>query len=1031
MDTEKTNTEQATPPPEQILAPLKLRLFGDFAAWVCGRPLPKMRSRKETLLLALMALNGGKEINRVTLAQTLWPFPEHSTEQANRYLRRSLSEVRHALGGEAARLESPTPRTVRLDLSRCDCDVVRFDAALLASAGTADAARKSALKLYEGPLLHGFTEAWIIEERARREADYRRTLRIIGAEAIAAGEYDEAIAHLQRAVALDPFAEDALQQLMTALASARQYNAAFRAYQELADLLQRERSARPDAATTALYLRLREAARSEAALAAASPPKERGSSYRLPHPLTPLIGREEALREIEARLSKARLVTLVGTGGVGKTRLSLQIAENAVEKRAFKDGVCLVELAALTDATLLPQAVALALGVQESGENPLATLLAYLRSKTLLLILDNCEHLLADCRTLAAALLAASPRLRILATSRQALGVLGENVWRPPALLCPPHDAFVERPDAPEARVPRETIRCWPALQLFVERAAAVRGDFVLTFANAPAAARICQRLDGVPLCLELAAARINPLTVEEIAERLNEILPLLSRGNPTALPRHQTLSSLIGWSYDLLTEKERLLLTALSIFRGGWTLAAAEAVCSNESEKRSISDLLNPSEVLDLLSDLTDKCLVTRAEEAGGQTRFSMQESIRQFAESVLNQPERAEEKTGLLARYAAYYLALAEEAEPRLRSGEQMQWLARLRAEQDNLRAALHWALRSAPEIHLRLTASLWRFWIMLSATAEGSRNLAEAVTATPVAAKLRALRARCQIVRGLLADIQGKSETYQEIVEEGIREAREAGDAWTEIYGNVILAWIYRQWDMGRAEAILRAAVERAREQGDSWLIAESLSTLAFCRAYTNQKEAIGDLLDDGLNHARAAGDHFLVAELISHRGMYALHERRYRIAQACYDEARSIREALGDYQSAASSLYYLGIVAYRQRDTGRAADFFRRTLAIAWRYDSARKMSAALEGLAYVAHAENDAERAACLLSAATTQRTQFSHPLLSLLEDEGAAPLRERLQADLEDETFALSWSRGNRFPKEEAVRYAMQTKKDG
>ena len=1030
MDTRKTNTEQATPPPEETLAPLKLRLFGDFAAWVCGRPLPKMRSRKETLLLALLALNGGKEINRVTLAQTLWPFPEHSTEQANQYLRRSLSELRHALGGEAGRLESPTPRTLRLDLSRCDCDVVRFDAALLASAGTADAARKTALRLYQGPLLHGFTEAWIVEERAQREADYRKTLRIISAEAIAAGEYDDAIAHLQRAIALDPFAEDARQQLMTALASARQYNAAFRAYQELADLLQRESNTRPDAATTALYLRLREAARSEAALAAASPPVERGRLYRLPHPLTPLIGREEALREIETRLSETRLVTLVGTGGVGKTRLSLQIAENAVERRAFTDGVCLAELAALTDATLLPQAVALALGVQESGENPLAALIAYLRSKSLLLILDNCEHLLIPCRELAAALLAACPRLRILATSRQPLGVLGENVWRPPALLCPPHDAFVERPDAPKTRVPLETIRRWPALQLFVERAAAVRGDFVLTFANAPAAARICQYLDGVPLCLELAAARINPLSVEEIAERLNESLPLLSRGNPTALPRHQTLSSLIGWSYDLLTEKERLLLTSLSLFRGGWTLAAAETICSSMSEKRRFSDILHSSEVLDLLTDLTDKCLVTRAEEAGGQTRFSMQESIRQFAEAVLNEPERAAEKMRLQARYAAYYLALAEEAEPRLRSGDQRQWLARLQAEQDNLRAALQWALRCDLEIHLRLTAALWRFWTLLSASAEGSRNLAEAVTTLPVSARLRALRARCQIVRGLLADIQGKSEAYQAIVEEGIREAREAGDAWTETYGNVILAWVYRQWDMPQAERILRSAVDRARELQDSWLIAEALSTLAFCCAYTNQKEALGDLLDDGLNHARATGDHSLVAELISHRGMYALHERRYRIAQACYDEARRINEALGNHLLVASALYYLGVTVFQQKEIELAGDFFRRTLAIGWEYDNARKIAAGLEGLAHIAHAKNDSRRAVCLLSAADVQRRRFSHPLLSLLDEQGAEPLRQRLQGVLDDEAFTLFWSRGALLPIEDAVRYAMAAKSE-
>src|SRR5579884_1061615 len=428
----------------------------------------------------------------------------------------------------------------------------------------------------------------------------------------------------------------------------------------------------------------------------------------LPVQLTSFIGREKEMEEIKRLLSRTRLLTLTGSGGCGKTRLAAQVGADLLAD--FADGVWLVELAAIADPALVPQTVASTLGIREEpGQRLLETLQQHLKPKSLLLLLDNCEHLSAACAQLAETLLQACPNLRILASSREALGIAGELAYRVPSLSLP---ELPRLPSAEAALVPA-LARC-EATRLFVERAALSYPGFALTEQNAPAVAQVCVRLDGIPLAIELAAARIKVLSADQIAARLDDRFRLLTGGSRTALPRQQTLRALIDWSYDLLSEAERTLLRRLSVFAGGWTLEAAEAVCS--------------ADALHLLTSLVDKSLAVYEEQAG-EARYRLLETVREYARDRLLESGEMEE---VRERHFAFFLRMAEEIEPKLTGLEQAAWLDRLEGEYDNLRAASGWALSAAEgaQAGLRLAGALWRFWEIRGHIDEGRGRLKNAL-------------------------------------------------------------------------------------------------------------------------------------------------------------------------------------------------------------------------------------------------------------------------------------------------------------
>src|SRR5215207_1559152 len=488
------------------------------------------------------------------------------------------------------------------------------------------------------------------------------------------------------------------------------------------------------------------------------PPLRTLDAYRnnLPIQPTPLVGREKEVADVCERLARpgVRLLTLTGTGGTGKTRLGLQVAAELTDE--FEDGVFFVSLAAISDPEFVVPAVAGTLGVKEAGGQPLLESLEdYLREKRILLVLDNFEQVL-EAAPMVSELLSAAPYLKVLATSRIPLRLYGEHEYSVPPLALPDP----ERPPSVERLTQYEAVR------LFVERAQAAKVDFSVTNDNAPAVAEICHRLDGLPLAIELAAARIKLLTAQAMLARLGNRLKLLTGGARDLPERQRTLRSTIEWSYGLLEEDEKTLFARLSVFAGGRTLEAIEAICDAEGDL--------PVDVLDGVESLVDESLLRQEEGPGGEPRFVMLETIHQYAKEKLQESGESENLRKLHARY---FLALAEEAEPRLRGPEDVEWLERLEAEHDNLRAALSWALeRGEAELALRLAGALWRFWEARGLYSEGHRWLEEALAKANGASA--AARAKALEGEGWLVYHSGQVDQAVIAAREGLKLSEQAG-------------------------------------------------------------------------------------------------------------------------------------------------------------------------------------------------------------------------------------------------------------
>jgi len=527
-------------------------------------------------------------------------------------------------------------------------------------------------------------------------------------------------------------------------------------------------------------------------------------------------------------------VTLTGTGGCGKTRLALQVAEGLID--SYSDGVWLVELAPLADAALVPDVVASALGVRGGPGQPIqATLLSFLRSRQLLLLLDNCEHLIEACARTSDAILRSCSGVRILATSREALGIAGEVSYRVPSLSVPPVDRSTRLSEVAASE----------AIQLFVDRGRAIHPGFSLSEQNAPIIAQICRRLDGIPLAIELAAARVRTMSAEQIAARLDERFRLLTGGSRTALPRQQTLAALVERSYDLLSAPERTLFDRLSVFSGSFTLAAVEAVCAAEEN------------TLDVLSNLASKSLVVAESGAGGVDCYHLLETLRQYGRERLELAGGAETYHRC---HAAYYLRLAEEIQPYLMRPEQLTYLARLNLEWDNIRAAMRWFLdHGAVDEGLRLAAALeFPIWYRGIDTREGHVWRSELLS-IPVVISPSATRANALLQTALAASSIGDIAETRRLFGEALLMARQVGDdrvtAWvmhrTSRFGGPDPEKWYgaNQWQLAeRSLALYRVA-------DDSWGIAIALGwlgNLSFHRGDSGQARL---LLSEALTTARS--------------------------------------------------------------------------------------------------------------------------------------------------------------------------------
>ena len=686
----------------------------------------------------------------------------------------------------------------------------------------------------------------------------------------------------------------------------------------------------------------------------------------LPVDLSNFIGREAELAQLGPLLKGSRLLSLVGAGGAGKTRLAIEAARRHAGD--FTDGVCLVDLAGLTDPRLVPQAVASALALREQARRPLvATLSDGLREKNLMLILDNCEHVLAECAALADAILRVSAHLTIVVTSRTRLGVAGEVVYRVPSMPSPPEDA-----------VPDEQITHYDAVRLFLDRARSVRPEFRLTATNAGAVVQICRRLDGIPLALELAAARLNVLTVEQIITRLDDRFRLLTGGSQTALPRHRTLQALMDWSFDLLTPQEQVAWRRLAIFAGDFSLEAAEPIVSGAEIARDA--------VLDLVGRLADQSVVV-VEEAEGGARYRMLETVRQHG---MQQLRHSQEEAEVRARHLDWVLSLSEQAESEWRGPNQVFWLQRIDRDLDNIRAALDWARHDSVrvEIGLRIAAALWLFWQVRGHFGEG-RMWLDALPAS--GDKPTALRAKALNVRGFLAYSQGETATAIQLLEQSLATSKEAGD------------------EPGVALALLRLGIG-AYYHGD------------LARAVTGLEESLARyrLMKDPV------GTHIALYEL----GEALSYTGEYRRARQLHEEGLALKRQLGDRWHIAFSLFGLGLLDFLEGRYGDAAAQQRECLRLRRELDDRWGVAMCLEVLGWVDAVQGRGARAARLLGAADAARNRMGATLITPhLQNHGRAI--ESVRVELGVEEYARQWRTGETLDADGAYRLALEEGRPG
>ncbi|MFL5590073.1 MAG: tetratricopeptide repeat protein [Ktedonobacteraceae bacterium] len=727
------------------------------------------------------------------------------------------------------------------------------------------------------------------------------------------------------------------------------------------------------------------------------------SPNNLPTQLSSFIGRERAIAELKSLLSTTRLLTLTGAGGSGKTRLALQVATTLLAE--FEHGVWWVELASLTDPVLVPQQVASSLGLSEQpGRSLMDTLTGALQPRKPLLVLDNCEHLVAACAHLVETLLRSCPGLHILTTSREAFNIPGETIWLVPSLGVP--DAY--------HLPPIEGLVKYESVQLFIERATSVLPAFRLTQENAPVLVQVCHRLDGLPLAIELAAARVKVLSLEQIATRLDHSYRLLAGGSRTALPRQQTLQATIEWSYHLLPEKERILFRRLSVFLGSFALEAAEAVCAGNGLKQD--------EVLDLLSHLVDKSLVAVTQRSG-EARYRLLETIRQYAQEKLHEFGEA---APMRRNHRDWYARLAEQAKAETLEARQGSWFERLEAEHENLRVALGWSLdQQEAETAARIGAGIFRFWLLRGYISEGRLWMERALSGF---SEKNAVRAQALNVAVVLTIQQDDSKRAKTLAEESLDLCRELADRKETGYALNTLGWLaHNEGDYAGAVTFFEESLALFRELGQKHDIALVLSSLGLTVLSLGEYERAAALCEESLAISRERGDPSSIASVLTNLGIITLARGDVERAKELCEESLARRKTLVDKGGCAHTLTILGRIALIQGDDERATACYKESLTLRLETGEKEGIATALEGLAAVAGMQGQPVRAVRLYGSAQSLRTMLGAPLTpidrSSYEQTVAA-----VRALFDEPTFLNAWTEGQAMPLVEAIAEAAQVK---
>ena len=956
--------------------------------------------RKAMALLVYLVIEVDHPHTRESLLGLLWP--EYSTAAAQNNLRVTCSQLQKYLE-KAQEDAQPYLISNRLDLqfnplSRYELDVTLFRNLIEAcrthahpgQPGDCDecAARLAqAVKLVRGPFLDGFSlpdcpafDEWLFFQRERLHLQITAALEQLADFHERTGNGAETETYVRRLLEFDPLREYAHRQLMRVLADAGKRSAALAQYEICCRLLVDELGVSPAPETTLLAEQIRMLASAQ----------NNARTHNLPPSFSRFIGRDQEQSGIKDLLATqgARVVTLTGPGGVGKTRLALQAAHHLVNH--FPNGVWLVELAGINNALSVPTAIAAALGIlPDAGRPPENTLEDYLRDKSLLLILDNCEHLIESCAQLVKAFSNAAPGLVVLVTSRIPLHLAGEHVVRLGSLSTPQLKAF-------------ETISTFDALQhdaiqLFANRASHALMSFFITDSNATAVAQICHQLDGMPLAIELAAARVSFFPVEEIAKRLDQRFRWRNAHAAGKLSRQQTLWAMIDWSYDLLDDQARDLFKRLSVFAGGWDLEAAEAICSEQEM------------CVEPLGQLVDQSLVVFGYDPENK-RYRMHETIRQFAREQLH---ASGEESVVLEKHARYYEQVVRKAVDKTGEISRLDTLRQLHADHDNLWAALAWVLDHNHTLALQMTANLGaelKFWELAGFFKEGRLWLTRILEAT--SGTVSAPRAKALLAAAELSSAISDLEYGQICASESCHIFQRLGDRPGEVDARLASAELaYFQGSYTDLAALLNETMAIAGEIGYATGLAKGGWLLGKLVSINQQYEQAIQHLVRSTALWRELDQPYELAVALNSLADSLIKNHQYADAREILQETAEINRSLGYQRGVAHALQNLGEVATELKDFTRARELFHESLSIRRNLGLRRGYAYSFEGLAHLAEQENQVARAIQLFAAAQSLRLLIGAPLDADVQEQYTQTL-VNLRARLGDVYYDTEWSKG-------------------
>ena len=1027
---------------------LRLSILGSFRLSSDETPIALTTPQKTLQLLAYLLLNRQEAFTRDQLASALWP--DRSDADARGQLRRYLYRLRQLLpaGDWLLTRGEHIQWNVAADYW---LDVEEFEREI---GGPPDRLR-AALALYTGDLLLDLYEDWIIIEREQLRELYLGGLQRLLDHYRDQRAYDRAITCALQILKREPLRENIVRELMQLRAASGDRNRALADYRQFQQRVIEELGAQPLPETIALYEQLRRAAIApDTRPPSSAAPGLRARPVKVPAPLTRLLGREQELNAVCDLLQSGecgvRLVTLTGPGGTGKTRLAQAAAQRLAQQPVeFEDGLYYVSLSSLTSPDFVLPAIAKALEVPENSQRSLNDAMKEtLRHKDLLLILDNFEHLL-EAAPLITDLLAVSTDLRVLVTSREALHVYGEHEYEVPPLPLP---------DLDHLPPPNELLN-GAAIALFVERAHAVKADFVLTPDNAAAVAEICVRLDGLPLAIELAAARSKLFTPQAMLQRLTDRLRFLVGPSRDRPDRQRTLRNVIDWSYNLLSDEEKRLFARLSVFAGSFTAEAVRALGLTQT----VWIGGNPPDVMERLSALIDKNMLRAVKlgEAEQESRFRMLLTLREYAQECLS--VRGELET-LQNRHLQYRLALAQESAIGIGGAQQVDWLRRLDADRDNFRAVLSWALErpNRAELGLQLTVALGKFWTRHGDWTEGAQWLKRALAQNPQVEPV--WRARALNIASELADLVGNTSESDTLAAESLAlfralgERRGLADALCNmggtrltqndharaeplllealaLYRNInspagaaqVLSYLgmlaKEQADFERAAAYFEESLELNRQLDDTLGMAQNLGQLSFNAYWQGDYARAADLGQRSLAMARRSNSRRAIALALDGVGAALSHLGQKDQAWAYLSDSLTLYRELGNKTGQAMVLTDLALSAMEQGKPRRAASLYLDGLDVSWQIGDRRRGAFCLEGLGQLA-VEVEPERAAMCLSIAQRVRQVITSPLPppeKQLFDQAIAQAKTRLSGV----AFETAWQWGQTTPIDQIVVYLL------